>query len=507
MTTRQRTTWNKQSNISPAPQLPGYGKEDEQHPAFQKGKPTPTGTPSGWAEDVNREQVKDPNPPQLPGYDKEDQDHPAHERKPRMPMANEDAMKREAAMKAATVKAAKCVDLLEADPKFRAKAASQQNPESYLEKVALDMMKEITDSELDHRYRHLMAALGSVEAADSFLGEEDEDDEDRTASDDEDPDDDDDDDDSYDDDDDDDEDEAMSKMASTNRLAAVENFGLRLFKAMDSLDIGFLTKDQWTGSKKLFAALDHDNDGIIEASEFASLFLNAGLDDMNADPKPPMDEKKDLDAPLDAPKDNPAPEMDAKLPTIPTPDAKEGCGGDMMAPPPVNNPQAPVVVVPPTPMMDPLQTLAEDTKNSPPGMTPPMTPPNDVPPMDMPSESPSDNSMLDDLLKDDSAKQQAMMELAKGEDHDLFGVSDDEFDPFSDEHSEEDPENERAMTASLQKLFGETVNLKPQPKKASQGETKINGLTKTAGDLSVNDLSRLWTTAPDISPYFNTKKR
>ena len=42
--------------------------------------------------------------------------------------------------------------------------------------------------------------------------------------------------------------------------------------------------------------------------------------------------------------------------------------------------------------------------------------------------------------------------------------------------------------------------VKPQPKKASTGATRLGGVTKEASDS--NDLSKLWESAPDISKHF-----
>lgn len=83
---RQRLTWNKSAGAAPA--LPGYGKEDHDHPAYHADPGVDDyriGGPSEFAEDVSTRPILDGNPPALPGYDKEDQDHPAHSKTPRMP--------------------------------------------------------------------------------------------------------------------------------------------------------------------------------------------------------------------------------------------------------------------------------------------------------------------------------------------------------------------------------------------------------------------------------------
>lgn len=44
------------------------------------------------------------------------------------------------------------------------------------------------------------------------------------------------------------------------------------------------------------------------------------------------------------------------------------------------------------------------------------------------------------------------------------------------------------------------ASLRPQPKKASTGATRLGGVTKEAAE--VNDLSKLWESAPDVSKFF-----
>ncbi len=77
---RQRMTWAARQAAAPAA-IPGYGVEDQDHPAHQ---PDPShedyakGDPSAWAEDPHPAPYGDSGPPALPGYGVEDQDHPAH---------------------------------------------------------------------------------------------------------------------------------------------------------------------------------------------------------------------------------------------------------------------------------------------------------------------------------------------------------------------------------------------------------------------------------------------
>lgn len=87
MSTRTRSTWAADKNAGQAPAVPGYGTEDQDHPAHQ-AEPAyekyKKGDPDAWAETPNPPPYPEGNPPSVPGYDTEDQDHPAHKRPPRV---------------------------------------------------------------------------------------------------------------------------------------------------------------------------------------------------------------------------------------------------------------------------------------------------------------------------------------------------------------------------------------------------------------------------------------
>jgi hypothetical protein len=87
MSTRTRSTWAADKNAGQAPAVPGYGTEDQDHPAHQ-AEPDyakyKKGDPDAWAETPNPPPYPEGNPPSVPGYDTEDQDHPAHKRPPRV---------------------------------------------------------------------------------------------------------------------------------------------------------------------------------------------------------------------------------------------------------------------------------------------------------------------------------------------------------------------------------------------------------------------------------------
>jgi hypothetical protein len=85
---RDRLTWAAGREASAPPANPGYGTEDQDHPAHQPDPSYETykkGDPDAWAETPNPPPYPQGNPPAVPGYDTEDQDHPAHENPPRVP--------------------------------------------------------------------------------------------------------------------------------------------------------------------------------------------------------------------------------------------------------------------------------------------------------------------------------------------------------------------------------------------------------------------------------------
>jgi hypothetical protein len=87
MSNRTRSTWAADKKAGNPPAVPGYGTEDQDHPAHQ-AEPDyakyKKGDPDAWAETPNPPPYPEGNPPSVPGYDTEDQDHPAHKRPPRV---------------------------------------------------------------------------------------------------------------------------------------------------------------------------------------------------------------------------------------------------------------------------------------------------------------------------------------------------------------------------------------------------------------------------------------
>ena len=69
-----------------------------------------------------------------------------------------------------------------------------------------------------------------------------------------------------------------------------------------------------------------------------------------------------------------------------------------------------------------------------------------------------------------------------------------------DKADAEEQQEEQQAEVEGKKGQQKAASLRPQPKKASTGATRLGGVTKEAAE--VNDLSKLWESAPDVSKYF-----
>ena len=69
-----------------------------------------------------------------------------------------------------------------------------------------------------------------------------------------------------------------------------------------------------------------------------------------------------------------------------------------------------------------------------------------------------------------------------------------------DEAEEQQDEAEEQQEKGAKKGQQKAAALRPQPRKASTGATRLGGVTKEAAE--VNDLSKLWESAPDVSKFF-----
>ena len=256
---RQRMTWAALNrSAAAAPAIPGYGVEDQEHPAHTQDDPGPhqyeNGDTSSWNEDVRMPPYGDSGPPAIPGYGVEDQEHPAHQgqvgRK-----ANVMALVRR--------KSAKAIVLAKAtlgkkaswgqveDQAFGYMTMDDQALDASIERLGgdflgfedeldddmglmdddvLDMPPEVEDELEDPMEDRLMAMETEINALRAAAGKDDDDDEDKA-----------------------DKEAALPFMA--------------MFDSYDSDNDGFVTAEDWGGPRALFASLDTDNDGIIARHE------------------------------------------------------------------------------------------------------------------------------------------------------------------------------------------------------------------------------------------------
>ena len=80
------------------------------------------------------------------------------------------------------------------------------------------------------------------------------------------------------------------------------------------------------------------------------------------------------------------------------------------------------------------------------------------------------------------------------EDHDEGAIKDDE------DHIEALEKDKKDEEKDLKKEE-KKASLKPQPKKESKGAKTLGGVSKEAAS-EVNDLAKLWESAPDVSKFF-----
>ncbi len=523
---RNRMTWSAGRVAGAPPAIPGYGKEDQDHPAHQ-GEPDHTkyqkGDPSAWAEDVRPGPYKQGNPPALPGYDDEDKDHPAHIDPPRYPKEAARSMKA-----AVEKKAKKCCVIARA---MLGKKASA----SMVEDQALDMMDWS-----DNRIQATLGRLGGgfmAQFEDEFgpmddFGVEDDfgmmDDEGdldmllaqeagRRAGDD------------SDDDDEKDfpkeakksEDEEVKEEVEDD--TAERKTARKFFASMDTDRDGFVTKADWKGSHELFASLDTDNDGILASAEVIDALapkpvvdaVTAALDPKeaailksltasflakSAKAKKSEDEEVEDEEPKEAKKKAKAKKSE-KDEEIVIEDKKAG-KGKKKASDDEDEDDEPADDSEDEGGDKQACDMAEDAGMF--GATgDPMGLGDDGD--EMTSE---DDAMLaeifgkaasDDEDEDDKGDEPEASKKAKAKKSD-----DDEDEDDAGDEPEETEEEVAAAKKATRLASIRTASQRPQPRKPSNGVRTVGGLTRTAsGNAEINALSDMWETAPDVSKVFN----
>ena len=297
MSTRNRSTWAADKKAGQAPAVPGYGSEDQDHPAH---KPEPgyadykKGDPDAWAETPNPPPYPEGNPPSVPGYDTEDQDHPAHKRNPRVEklssLVEKKAKKalviashmlgKEATKEAVELQALDLMDMDDAVMEATLKRLGggfmadddmdpmyDMEPElDEVEPMACGAMYGLEDMEMEgpmgvfaNALKAIATDLKALKDANQnqypgpTLGGPAKDEAGARA-------------------------EASqvsgleAKARAEGAAAAKGEVHASVFDGMDKDRDGFVTASEFTGSKAIFAAIDVDADGIISKSEYVAAF-------------------------------------------------------------------------------------------------------------------------------------------------------------------------------------------------------------------------------------------
>jgi len=307
MNKRQRMTWAALDREAAAPPaIPGYGVEDQDHPAHTQDDPGSApymiGGPSEFAEDVHQPPYGDSGPPATPGYGVEDQDHPAHQGQVGRQASLMELVRRKSAkalvLAKATLGKKASWDAIE-DQAFGFMSMDDKALDASIGRLGGDflsmeeelmgmfpeeMVEEegIVEDDMDDLDPGLMARMKAMEdeltamraaarrRADQnapsgpTLGASG-----QSA-----------------------EEEKRDEQAISNQNdKAASNPVLAMFDAFDTDRDGFVTAEDWTGPRAMFASMDTDRDGIIARHEVMAALPPEFLE--NAKKK--KDEAKDKD--------------------------------------------------------------------------------------------------------------------------------------------------------------------------------------------------------------------
>ena len=264
MSKRQRMTWAAlDREAAAAPALPGYGVEDQDHPAHTQDDPQAPdymiGGPSEFAEDVHQPPYGDSGKPALPGYGVEDQDHPAHQGQVGR-QANLMGLVRKKAAKALKLAKATLGKKAEwaavEDQAFNFMSMDDSALDASLSRLSGGFLAEDDEPDFGIEAEEadpVMARLKAMEEeiaslrragrradqndpAGKTLGTSGKSEE-----------------------------EEKSEEAAVNKSARAKL--ARLFTACDLDNDGFVTEDDWMGPPEVFADLDSDGDGILAKHE------------------------------------------------------------------------------------------------------------------------------------------------------------------------------------------------------------------------------------------------
>jgi len=279
MSKRQRMTWAAlDREAAAAPATPGYGVEDQDHPAHTQEDPGSApymiGGPSEFAEDVHPGPYTDSGPPAIPGYGVEDQDHPAHQGQVGRQASLMELVRQKSAkalrLARATLGKKAAWDAVE-DQAFGFMSMDDSALDASIERLGgffaddMDMMDDddfvdpmmddevVVDPMMDDGFgmeARLKAMENEVMALRAAAGQNDPNGQTLGASGES------------------AEQEKKDEKAISlqNDKAAAQPF-LAMFDAYDHDSDGFVTAEDWGGPRQLFASLDTDGDGIVSRHE------------------------------------------------------------------------------------------------------------------------------------------------------------------------------------------------------------------------------------------------
>lgn len=561
MTKRNRMTWTAAGRkASSPPATPGYGTEDQEHPAHQ---PDPnmdayeTGDPDSWAETPKAPPYAEGNPPALPGYDTEDQDHPAHEPNPRVP---KEASLRQLVEK----KAAKCARIAQA---MLGKKATEQ----LIEDQSLAFM-DLPDAEIDATLARLSGGFVMSEEEMPPMAEDFE--EDLLV-----------------------EEAPMTSMASGNDMSAVMSMlqkmneeiqGLKagkfanqndpkgptlapaakseeqvkseaeatakgeakkaavedpamaaMFDAYDLDKDGFVTKADWKGPRRLFAALDRDNDGILARHEVV-IASDEDEDDLDEEEEEMLaemekEEKKKASAQKAKKAEDEKSEDEAPKAAKKAKKAEDEKSED-------EEPKAAKKAED--------ESEKDESEDEEPKAAKKAEDESEKDESEDEEPKASKKTAEDEESEEDETKKEACGEdmdsmFATGDDlmglmgdsdiqegdeallAEIFGKkaaeeteeeepkassksakkaeeSEDEESEETKEASEDEEESEEVKKEARRIQARKQASQRPQPRKPNPGIKTVGGMSRTAGSRSEIDLEKLWQTAPDVSDVFGT---
>ena len=498
---RERLTWAAGRKASAPPATPGYGVEDQDHPAYYADPDADdyeNGDTSSWAEDPRTPPYPQGNPPSTPGYDVEDQDHPAYKRLPRVPKeaSIREAIKRKAAKAVRVARLMlgeyasdaqiedQALDLMDLpDEQLTATlnrvsgnpmVAEEEVPdESQVTEAELDTPMEdgdqVTEAELDallaegesdeedpvDEGKAAMEALsckiaelqeeiemlksGGWKAAGQNAPGGSQNGANAPGK---------------------DEDEARAE-GKTKTASAAKRAARAFFASMDTDGDGFVLHSEWIGNPAIFSSADKDKDGIVSEEEVVEELTKKKAGDVpeafkknwdKDEKKKAASDEEEEDVEEDVEEDEEA--SDESDESEEEKKGKKACG----------------------------EIDAEDIDDASLfGLT------DD--PMGL-GESPVTTPEEDALLASVFGRV-----AKKGEEEEVVE---------GDEEAVEGEEKE--VEEKVEKKASRTASQKPQPRKASVGPKTIGTQVRIAGVKDeVSELSRLWESAPDVSEVFGLK--